>query len=119
MFSFKQYLLESNDIDRLRQALDELGVDHSVHHSRPGYLHVGKIIVPKDRRNEGVGTEAMKRITAYADGKQKRVTLTPSSDFGGSKSRLIKFYKRHGFVENKGRNKDYSTREAMYRDPKQ
>lgn len=116
MISFREYLNE--DIDTLRQSLDQLGVDHSIHHSRPHYLHVGKIVVPKDSRNQGVGTEAMKLITAYADEKQRRVTLTPASDFGGSKTRLIGFYKRHGFVENKGRNKDYSTREAMYRDPK-
>jgi hypothetical protein len=30
---------------------------------------------------------------------------------------LKDFYKRFGFVENKGRNKDFSTRNTMYRDP--
>ncbi len=109
-------MTESHDVDQLHRDLDNLGVEHSLTH-KPGHLHVSKIVVPKDRRNEGIGSKAMKHIISHADKHQKRVTLTPSSDFGGSKTRLVKFYKSHGFVENKGRNKDYSTRETMYRDP--
>ena len=47
------------------------------------------------------------------------VALTPSSDFGGNKSRLTEFYKKFGFIENKGKNKRYEISEAMYRDPQQ
>ena len=59
----------------------------------------------------------MKAIVSHANAHNKRIELTPSSDFGGAKGRLVKFYKRHGFVENKGKNKDFSTREAMYKEP--
>ncbi len=76
-----------------------------------------KIIVPETARSKGVGSKAMKEILDYADAANKTVILTPSSDFGGNKRRLVDFYKRHGFVENKGRNKDYEISETMYRSP--
>lgn len=79
-------------------------------------LTLQKIIVPDSARGTGVGTQAMNEIIAYADANNKRIALTPSSDFGGNKKRLIDFYKRFGFVENKGRNKDFEISEAMYRD---
>ncbi|MDD2505591.1 MAG: hypothetical protein PHF21_04935 [Bacilli bacterium] len=44
----------------------------------------------------------------------KPIILTPSDEFGGDKKRLIQFYKRFGFVENKeeikGHFKDYYNR---------
>jgi GNAT superfamily N-acetyltransferase len=117
MLSFRDFIKEEDDLDGLRSYLDKLGVSHSLHHYR-GVLHVAKIVVPKEQRNRGVGSTAMDHIKRYADANKKRITLTPSSDFGGSKPKLVSFYKRHGFIENKGRNKDFSTRESMYRDPK-
>jgi len=44
-----------------------------------------------------------------------RLALTPTKAFGASKGRLEKWYRRHGFVPNKGRNKDFSTKESMIR----
>ena len=79
-------------------------------------LTLQKIIVPDSARGTGIGTQAMSEIIAYADANNKRIALTPSSDFGGNKKRLIDFYKRFGFVENKGKNKDFEISEAMYRD---
>lgn len=118
MISFKCFIVEDNQLSQLRSSLDKLGVEHSVHHSHGNTLHIAKIVVSEDERNKGIGSAAMKYIKAYADTNRKRITLTPSSDFGGTKSRLVSFYKQHGFVENKGKNKDFSTRETMYRDPK-
>jgi GNAT superfamily N-acetyltransferase len=86
--------------------------------SRGSQIELSKIVVPKESRNEGTGTKAMKTIIAFADMHGKTVTLTPSTDFGGTKGKLVKFYKRLGFVENKGRNKDFEISEAMYREPK-
>ena len=117
MLSFRDFIKEEDDLDGLRSSLDKLGVSHSLHHNH-GTLHLAKIVVPKEHRNKGVGSTAMDHIKRYADANKKRITLTPSSDFGGSKPKLVSFYKRHGFIENKGRNKDFSTRETMYRDPK-
>ena len=80
-------------------------------------ITLSRIVVPKEKRNTGIGTDAMQQIIDYADQSGKRVALSPSSDFGGSKERLKEFYKRFGFVENKGRNKDFSISETMYREP--
>jgi ribosomal protein S18 acetylase RimI-like enzyme len=80
-------------------------------------ISLSKIVVPKEMRNQGVGTEIMHDVTRYADANQSRINLTPSNEFGGSKSRLVNFYKGFGFVENKGKNRDFSTREDMYRLP--
>ncbi|EPJ6356667.1 GNAT family N-acetyltransferase, partial [Acinetobacter baumannii] len=70
-------------------------------------LSLHKIVVPEAMRNQGTGTKAMQDIINYADSQNKTIALTPSSDFGGNKNRLTGFYKKLGFVENKGRNKDY------------
>jgi len=115
LYTFAQFI--SEDLQHLRTALDYLNVDHSISHHN-GTTTVSKIVVKKADRNQGLGSKAMKIITAHADQHGHRLALTPSSDFGGSKTRLISFYKNHGFVENKGKHKDFSTRESMYREPK-
>lgn len=68
-------------------------------------------------RGRGVGGEFMARIGYWADQTGARVLLTPEKVGNTSVSRLKAFYKRHGFVENKGRNKDFSTRAGMIREP--
>lgn len=77
---------------------------------------LSRIVIPEDGRQSGRGTEVMQAITAWADGAGKKLALTPSADFGGNKKRLVDFYKRFGFVENKGKNKDYEVSESMVRD---
>lgn len=80
-----------------------------------GKINLSRIVVPE--RSKGVGSAVMRRITEIADRNGDTVTLTPSADFGGNKARLVKFYKRFGFIENKGRNKDYEISDTMYRPP--
>ena len=77
-----------------------------------------KVIVPDDVRGSGQGTEFMVQLIGDADKKGKAIGLTPSSDFGGNKKRLTEFYKRFGFVENKGKNKDFTISESMIRVPR-
>ena len=85
--------------------------------NKNGVLNISKIVVPKEQRGSGVGSSIMRQLSDYADATGTRLTLSPSVDFGAtSVSRLKDFYKRFGFVENKGRNKDFSTRETMYRE---
>lgn len=85
-----------------------------------GDLSLSRIVISEEARNQGIGTDVMKDIIEYADKAGKRVTLTPSTDFGGdSTTRLKNFYNRFGFIENKGENKDFTTRDTMYRKPKQ
>lgn len=79
-------------------------------------ITLSKIVA--DQRERGAGTAYMQRLADYADATGKQIALTPSADFGGSVTRLRQFYKRFGFVENKGRNKDFGTRESMIREPR-
>lgn len=89
-------------------------------------LSVGMLIVPTGERGRGVGSRVMEAITDYADDHGAIVTLTPDepaqtlSDLGRKryKARLVRWYKRFGFVENKGRLKDFRFRESMYRLPR-
>lgn len=83
---------------------------------RGNRISISRIEVPEARRESGVGTQVMQEIARWADETGKQLSLTPSSDFGGSKKRLESFYKRFGFVENKGRNRDYEISDTMYRD---
>ena len=75
------------------------------------------LIVAKEK-NSGSGTKLMNDICSYADKEKKIIILSPSDEFGGNKKRLIEFYKRFGFVENKGKNKEFGIFESMYRNPK-
>jgi GNAT superfamily N-acetyltransferase len=124
MKTFSQFIAESAVLkaeleSHANQVKGEHGVDLDVFHGNDDTIHVSRIVVPKDKRGTGVGSKVMQGVTAIADRHGKRTVLTPATDFGGSSvKRLTGFYKGHGFVENKGRNKDYSTRETMYRDPK-
>tara|TARA_R110000868_G_C10885510_1_gene763238 strand:+ start:115 stop:1083 length:969 start_codon:yes stop_codon:yes gene_type:complete len=117
---------ESKDMRTIGQFADDLEKKHGakvhldLHNNNE--VHLYHIEVPKGNRRKGVGSAIMQEINAYADQNKRRVTLNPASkdDRLGttSRNRLIKFYKRHGYVHNKGRNKDFRTSAAMYRDPK-
>lgn len=81
-----------------------------------GYT-ISRIEVPKDLRNTGLGTSVIRSITQAADQEGARLMLSPTSDFGGNKNRLEKFYRRLGFTSNSGRAKDFTTMETMIRPP--
>lgn len=106
-------LKENQSVDGISENYKKSGVQSSIS-ERANEIVLNKVIVPKEARGSGVGTNFMKDLVRYAKAKGKTLTLTPSSDFGGNKARLVEFYKRFGFVENKGKNKDYEISEAMY-----
>ena len=107
-----------SEVEQFRQKWKNAGVDNFVS-GKYDNINLSSVVVPKHAQNQGIGTKYMQDLSALADKLGKTVTTSPSSDFGGTKSRLIKFYKQHGFVENKGRNKDFTTSETMYRLPKE
>ena len=105
------------DIKELEHKIEtDLGIDFDLTENKD-YIKVWKIVVPKKLRNKGLGTKAMKELISYANSISKVIILSPASDFGGSKSRLLQFYKGLGFIENKGRNKNYTYGETMYKLP--
>lgn len=81
-------------------------------------LRLSRIIIDPEYRNDGIGTKIMSDLTNYADNNNKIIVLTPSSDFGGNKNRLIQFYKKFGFKHNKGYHKSFLFTDSMIRYPK-
>lgn len=82
---------------------------------------LSSLIIPRKSRNQGLGSQIMQELTAYADSVGKRMELSPGTrdQYNGttSRGRLVRFYKNFGFRENKGRRKDYRTSETMLREP--
>lgn len=84
----------------------------------PPIVRIMTVQIPPDSRKQGLGSEVMSQIISWADGHGVMLSLSPSTDFGASSvSRLTKFYRRFGFKPNKGRNKDFRTRDTMLRNP--
>lgn len=108
-------MAQAPTLERLRAEFDAAGIDHSII-EKNGLITLSKIVVPESGRQQGTGTRAMQALVNYADATGQNIALTPSSDFGGNKARLTAFYKRFGFVENKGRKRAFSTTESMYRE---
>jgi len=85
-------------------------------------INLDSIIVDKATRKQGVGSAVMQELTDYADAEGYQIILTPGTkdDAHGttSRGRLVKFYKRFGFRENKGRSMDFAIGGGkMIRDP--
>lgn len=105
-----------SSVKNIEAQWDAMGIDCYIS-ERDGTIKVSKIVVPKKERNKGIGSKAMRLLCDYADSTKQVIILSPSSDFGGSKTRLIAFYKYFDFISNKGRNKRYDYSETMYRKP--
>jgi len=75
-------------------------------------LELSAIMVDKENQKQGAGTAAMNDLTDYADERGLTIVLIPGvkdvHQGTSSRSRLVKFYKRFGFIENKGRKMDYA-----------
>lgn len=111
---FEQGYMALNDVIK---SWDSVGIKSFVS-EKNGVINISQIIVPEESRGNGIGSKAIQDLVDYADSTNQRITLTPSTDYGAtSKKRLTNFYKRFGFIENKGNNRDFSTMEGMYRVP--
>lgn len=115
-----QQLLTEESLEAVRNACKIQGVevDAYISTNKPNTITLSRIVVPKENRGKGLGTTALRALIKFADDNEKTITLTPSTDFGASSvARLRKFYKDFGFVDNSGRNKDFSISDTMYRLP--
>lgn len=79
-------------------------------------ISIDMIKVPNKR--QGVGSQIMSAITNECDKYGVVCSLSPVQDYGTPKAPLIKFYKKFGFVFNKGKNKDFRFMYTMLRQPK-
>lgn len=119
MKTFKQFLNESSGaLAKISAAWERKhpGMKFHLYHNQSGDIDLHSIEVPKEKRRSGIGSRAIKGLSNYADRNNKRVVLTPQAE-KGYKGKLDKFYKEKGFVPNKGRNKDFTTRAGMIREP--
>lgn len=82
-------------------------------------VRISTIRVQHDRNREGIGSQVMEELTRWADANGSVLVLTPASQGRGfpSKTKLKSWYRRFGFVPNKGRNKDYLYMDTMIRRP--
>ena len=106
-----------NDVrDRLieKHNLSDLSLTHQ---HKQKLIEINKIAVHPDHRGKGHARAAMRGLTAHADATGHTLALHPAPEFGASKKRLTKWYRAHGFVSNKGRNKNWATQLTMVRVP--
>lgn len=78
------------------------------------------IVVDRAQRMTGVGSKTMTLLTQWADANQTVLAVTPTRGMDTAitgVARLLGFYKRFGFTDNKGRKRDFSTRSTMIRLP--
>lgn len=72
------------------------------------------IVIERSQRNQGLGTQILNELCAFADTHGVTITLTPDSSLGGNLRKLKAFYKKFGF-------KKYTECfffESMIREPK-
>ena len=79
-------------------------------------IKLHNIVLKESSRGQGIGQAFLDDLIEYADREGKIITLTPTREYG-TYERLKKWYKRNGFVENKGRRTDFRLSDTMYRLP--
>lgn len=100
-----------NDIKaKYKNQTDQL----NIFENKDNTISINNLVVKKNLRNKGIGQNILNDIMNYADKNNKTITLTPTSEYL-TKSKLTNWYKRNGFVENKGKNMDFSISDTMYR----
>ena len=103
-----------NDIKtKYKNQTDQL----NIFENKDNTISINNLVVKQNLRNKGIGQNILNDIMNYADKTNKTITLTPTSEYL-TKNRLTNWYKRNGFVENKGKNINFSISDTMYRLPK-
>jgi len=106
---FEAFIQESMELQHLEI---EFGIDLDLWNAGH-YLDLSRIVIPKAKRGQGIGTQVMHLIIKHADQLNLPIYLTPSKDFGASStSRLTRFYKGLGFQKNQ--NKGISKHQLVY-----
>lgn len=88
----------------------------------PQGIKLNMIQVAPEHQNNGYAGAALRDLLNYADSRGVPVALTPGIPEGRkgmSAASLKKWYSSHGFVPNRGRNKDWNWAESMIRPARQ
>lgn len=120
MKTFSEFMAESqkvlNTISR-NYGRRYRGVNVDVSHDpKTDSIRFNQLWIPPHLQGQGIGTRVMKGLGNYADSINNRITLNQAPD-KGKKAKLAKFYKSHGFEANRGRNRDFTTRDTYIRQP--
>jgi GNAT superfamily N-acetyltransferase len=127
MKTYSQFIKEAKEAKPPHEVLNKIsraygrkhkGVNVDTSHSeKTGNIRVNQLWVPPNQQGKGIGTRVMKGLGKYADKTGKKITLNQDPD-KGKKAKLAGFYKSHGFEANKGKKRDFSTRDTHIRNPK-
>lgn len=110
-----------NDLKLRYPSIDKLGIYMD---NNKNSLFLSDLYIKNEFRGTGVGSAVMKELITFADNKKIPIVLIPEpeSETKASLLKLIQFYKKFGFVVNKGKNIDYFLSEpfslSMYRLPR-
>ena len=99
-----------------KNILDRYNLNDLILSKNGKYVTLNKIIAKKI--GNGYGGKFMEDLIKIADKNGWILSLTPDTSYGATSiGRLKKFYKKYGFVSNKGKHSDFNTRESMIRKP--
>jgi len=92
--------------------------DFHLFKSKNEFLYLTKIEIFPEYQKQGYATEVMEKIIEHANEENATIVLTPDPyKHNITKKNLIDWYKSFGFIMNKGRNKDFTHKELMYKLP--
>jgi GNAT superfamily N-acetyltransferase len=99
------------DVDKLEQATNskysEAIKRFMVYYNKSKHcIELSDIYLKPEYYGKGGGSKIMKDLIDFADSKELPIILIPESERGSNK-KLIDFYKKFGFVVNKGRGMNY------------
>lgn len=126
MKTYSQFIAEANAPKPVKDSLRKMsraygkkhrGVNVDASETKSGDIRLHNIWIPPSERNKGIGSRAMRGLSAIADKSKKRITLNQAPE-KGKKAKLDKFYKSHDFKANKGRSRDLSVSDTHIRNPK-
>lgn len=113
--------LEENSLQKLVNSLELQypGVQLSAWESN-SRIELAMIKIPKGMQSQGIGSKIMQFLKDYAQLVKKPIVLRPEAE-NGKKAALQRFYSKHDFVNNKGKNIDFKlsspTARTMYWKP--
>lgn len=125
MIKLKTILLEdtSSDILQFEKGLamkynEYLEQLHFYYDAPSNSIFLTDIYIKPQYKGKGMGTKIMKELIQFSNSLKLPIQLIPATDSLHTKSlrRLINFYRRFGFIENKG-NPQFDA-DGMYRLPK-
>lgn len=100
----KQYTLLEGNYIKLPISLEGVRLEL---YEKENKLQLDAIVIPKNLRKQGYGTKIMKQVIEYSENVGKPIFLSPDTSFGGTSfDRLVKFYKKFGFIKNTEKHLD-------------